>query len=125
MQVINIRNLIKITLIISLLLLPSCHQNYETYGFKSNENNFNWGVVGAKLIGNEKKQQNTIIESSPYELFLWFGSDTFMKGDIHIKNLKLVNAETKKVIFESVITANNKDNINKTIGNRENSFFKP
>jgi hypothetical protein len=91
---------ITLVLVISLVLLTSCSEVYEEYGFKSIENDFSWGVVGAKLIGNEKYYRNTAIRSSPYELFIWFGSDTFMEGTIYISELKLINTETKMVVFK-------------------------
>ncbi len=103
-------------LIIALLLLTGCFSNYEEYGFKSIENEFSWGVVGAKLIGKEKYHRNTAIKSSPYELFIWFGSDTSMVGRIHISELKLVNAKTKTVVF------NQKNITEKSIKKYTNSF---
>ncbi len=89
-----------VTLSIGLLLLTGCSEVYEEYGFKSIENKFSWGAVGAKLKGKEKNNHNPAVRSSPYKLFIWFTSDTFLEGTIHITELKLVNAETKMVVFE-------------------------
>lgn len=87
------------SLIFCILFLIGCYRDYSVYGFKSEENNFSWGFVGAKLIGSEKLVRNTVIKSSPYELFIWFGSDTNNEGVIQILDLKLVNAKTKKVVL--------------------------
>lgn len=88
------------TLIVCLLLLTGCSEIYEEYGFKSKEKEFNWGIVRAKLIGNDKYYRNEAIRSSPYELFISIGSDTFLEGVIHISTLKLVNTKTQMAVFE-------------------------
>lgn len=89
-----------LALVISLLFLTSCSRNHEFYDFESKENVSSWGVVGADLIGKEKLLLNTVVRSSPYNLLIWFGSDTFMEGTIHISELKLMNTKTKMVVFE-------------------------
>jgi hypothetical protein len=93
-----------LALIVSLLLLTGCSENYEEYGFKSIEKDFSWCVVRAKLKGNEKYYGRTAIKSSPYRLVILLRSDTFMEGIIHISELKLVNTKTNMVVF-------NQDNI--------------
>ena len=86
------RNLkIAIVLVISFSLLQGCYSILEDYGYKSVENEFGWGRVGAKLIGGEKNHGRTAIRRSPYELFIWFGSDNYMEGTIYISELKLDN----------------------------------
>lgn len=91
---------ITLALVISLLLLTSCSRSHEFYDFESRENVFSWGVVGADLIGKEKLLHNTVVRSSPYNLLIWFGSDTVIEGTIHISGLKLVNTKTKMVVFK-------------------------
>lgn len=92
---------IKIIILVCFLLpLCGCFRNYDVYGFKTVEKNFEWGIVGAKLMGSESRKGNTIIKSSPYKLFLWFGSDTFMEGDISIEDIKLLNKRTGKHAFK-------------------------
>ncbi len=91
---------IKTTLLICfLLLLYGCFRNYDIYSFNSVEKNFEWGLVGAKLMGSETRKGNTIIKSSPYELFLWFGSETFMEGVVSIEDIKLLNKRTGNSVF--------------------------
>ena len=89
-----------LALVISLSFLTSCSRNHTFYDFESKENAFSWGVVGVDLIGKEKLLHNTVVRSSPYNLLIWFGSDTFMAGIIHISEIKLINTKTKKVVFE-------------------------
>ena len=91
---------ITLALIISLLFLTSCSRKHEFNDFKSIENIFSWGIVGADLIGKEKLLHNTVVRSAPYNLLIWFSSDTFMAGIIRISELKLINTKTKKVVFE-------------------------
>ena len=91
---------ITMALVISLLFLTSCSRNHEFYDFESKENVLSWGVVGADLIGKEKLLHNTVVRSSPYNLLIWFGSDNFMEGTIHISKLKLTNTKTQMVVFE-------------------------
>lgn len=89
-----------ITILVLCSLLSACTRSYKVYDFVSKDNEFPWGVVGAKLIGKKKIINNTAIISSPYELYLWFGSNTFLEGTIHISNLKLFHSGTKTVVFE-------------------------
>lgn len=86
-------------LVCFLLPLCGCFRNYDVYGFKTVEKKFEWGLAGAKLIGSESRKGNTIIKSSPYELFLWFGSEAFMEGAISIEYIALINKRTGNSIF--------------------------
>ncbi|PIE74474.1 MAG: hypothetical protein CSA18_04890 [Deltaproteobacteria bacterium] len=92
---------IKITIILSFTLLFICgfYKNYIVYDYKPIETKFNWGIVGARLLGSEKESRNTITKGSPYELLVWFGSDTYIKGNIHINNLKLIYNNSDNVAF--------------------------
>lgn len=87
-------------LIIGLLLLTGCYSRFEDYGFKSIENEFNWGVVRAQLTGKENYHTFTAIKSSPYELYISFSSETLKEGTIKITELKLINSKDEIVVFE-------------------------
>ena len=87
-------------LICTLLILCGCFREYDVYGFKDVENNFEWGIVGAGLMGSESRKGNTIIKGSPYKIFLWFGSESFIEGDIFIEDIKLLNKRTGKHVFK-------------------------
>lgn len=92
---------IKITFLICFLLfLCGCFRNYDVYGFKPIEEKFEWGLAGAKFMGSESRKGNTIVKGSPYKLFLWFGSETFMEGAIFIEDIKLLNKRTGKYVFK-------------------------
>ncbi len=105
---------IKITVLICFLLfLCGCYRNYDVYGFKDVENNFEWGIVGAGLMGSESRKGNTIIKGSPYKLFLWFGSKSFMEGDVFIEDIKLLNKRTGKYEYKETSLL---ESINKATG---------
>ena len=87
-------------LIFLTIFLCSCYRNYEVYEFKSTENHYEWGLVGAKLIGNKELKRNTIVESSPYKLLIWFDSKELPNKVIEIKNIKLVYADSLKTAFQ-------------------------
>ncbi|VEN74186.1 conserved hypothetical protein [Candidatus Desulfarcum epimagneticum] len=91
-------------LIVGLFLFSGCFQKYEIDGFKSAENKFHWGSVGGKLKGKMEMRNNTAVRRSPYELLIWFSSETPIEGIVQILGLKLTYAKSKKNIF-------NKDNI--------------
>jgi hypothetical protein len=70
------------------------------YEFKSKENHYEWGLVGAKLIGNKKLKGNTTVESSPYELLIWFDSKNLPNNVTEIKNIILMYADSKNIAFQ-------------------------
>jgi hypothetical protein len=110
---------IKLMLFLLLtILLSGCYRNFEVYEFKSTENHYDWGVVGAKLIGNKQLQGNTIIESSPYELLIWFDSKKLPNKVSGIKNIKLIYADSRKTAFQ-------KENIHssKTTAIKRSKYF--
>lgn len=83
-------------LILIPVLFVSFFRNYEVYGYPKSEKRFGWGKVGARLIGNEKKVGNTIIKKSPYDLLVWFDSDSLLEGSVKISELYLWDVKTKK-----------------------------
>ena len=104
-------------LLFFLLFLCGCYRNYDVYGYKKVEKYFNWGVVGAKLRGSEYRKGNTILKSSPYELFLWFGSEAPLEDNIYIKQIKLINKITENVAFE-------KKNVSEQIIKEQKNFYR-
>lgn len=82
-------------------MASGCYQRYEIYGYSPNEKGFEWGTFGAKLIGTESKNDGIVIKKSPYELFLWFGSDDYINAKVKINMVKLIEAKSGKVVFES------------------------
>jgi hypothetical protein len=83
-------------------LFFGCYKTYEVYEFEPQENKYDWGILGAKLRGSEKLSGNTITISSPYELFLWFGSDSLVEGVVQIKEVKLISITDKKLLFQKI-----------------------
>ena len=92
----------------STIFLSGCFRNYEAYEYKSKENKFVWGVVGAKLIGDKKLIENTMTITSPYELFIWFSSDSVLEGSVEILEIKLVYSDSKRIVFEQMATTEQK-----------------
>lgn len=91
---------IKIILLCCVFLfLCGCFRNYDVNGFTEAKKDFDWGITGAKLMGAEKRQGNTIVKGTPYKLFLWFGSESFLEGDIFIEDIKLLNERTRICVF--------------------------
>ena len=86
-------------LILIPVLFVSFFRNYEVYGYPKSEKGFGWGKVSARLIGNEKKVGNTIIKKSPYDLLVWFGSDSLLDGSVKISELYLWDLKTKKTVL--------------------------
>lgn len=106
---------IKLLLLLFLtLFLFSCYRNYEVYEFKSKEKHYEWGLVGAKLIGNKERKGNTIVERSPYELLIWFDSKESAEKVIEIKNIKLMYVDSQNTAFQE-------ENINLGKGTLDNT----
>lgn len=107
-----------------LLLLIGCFWSYDVYGFKSVEKEFDWGVMGAKLIGSESRKGCKVVKNSPYELFLWFGSESFLEGSISIEDIKLINKRTGKTVFmENKVPEQSIEKQNALDGTSYFSFF--
>lgn len=86
-----------VLLVLAPVFFVGCFKNYEVYGYQKAEKEYEWGVVGAKLMGSKKKEGNTIIKNAPYDLLIWFGSDTLLDGSAKITDLYLWDLKTKKI----------------------------
>lgn len=91
------------TILMAIAICPmftSCFRSYEVQGFSSETSEFNWGSVGAKLIGKEKNIRNTAVLGSPYELFIWFDSTDSLSEHVNISQIKLIYQNNNKIAFE-------------------------
>ena len=89
-----------LTLVVIPFLLTACFGIFEVYEFKSNEVDFGWGVVGAKLTGNHETHGSKTIVRSPYDLILWFNFNGYLGSKIQISELKLISSASGKIVFE-------------------------
>lgn len=72
----------------------------KIYGYKQTKIKFVWGEVGAKLIGSYKSTKKETIKSSPYELFIWFESNSKVDGSVMITTVELHDIDEKIVVLK-------------------------
>lgn len=87
---------------VCLAFLAGCVKYHMVYGFKRVERKFRWGRVGARLLTTPDVHFFWVNFKYPYELFIWFESDSVIQGTIQVMELKLIDAQTKTVLFEKV-----------------------
>jgi hypothetical protein len=77
---------------------------HEDYRFDLPKQDLEWGVLRANLRGKSLNvSDDLIVTSSPYELLIWFStnSDAFIDCEISLANLSLIDLSTgeKKISF--------------------------
>lgn len=92
-------------LIVSAVIF-GCYQRYEIYGYKSEEVKYDWGSIGVRMIGEKVDEKGKIIRKAPYELFLWFNSDSLRDAEVQVFTIELNYAENNKLIYQGNETLN-------------------
>lgn len=90
-----------IVVLVLSLLLYSCFQHYEIYGYKTVEQTFSWGTVRAKLIGKSVTINRFTIKKDPYSLIVSFELKSKAQGIAVINALTLQYKKSKKHIFKA------------------------
>lgn len=80
--------------------MTACTGIDEFYEFKSEESDFEWGIIKSDFYGCPRNQGRNTIRSSPYKLFVWFRFDEHVGGIIQIAELKLISRASGKIVFE-------------------------
>ena len=86
-------------LVVALFFLISCGTS-KIYEFKSEDVDFEWGIITTYILGKAKKQGSDVIYCAPYRLLIEFKFYGHNGGTIHIDELELLNSVSGKVVFE-------------------------
>ncbi|WDP88312.1 MAG: hypothetical protein HUN04_00530 [Desulfobacter sp.] len=71
----------------------------KDYDYKTVQSNFSEGRIIAKLIGTYETYENETLRTSPYEIFLAIESNTKEHIAATLKNVKLTDADSRKIAF--------------------------
>ncbi|MEH0020691.1 MAG: hypothetical protein V6Z89_13610 [Desulfobacter sp.] len=61
---------------------------------------YDWGKIGARLLGEKNETTFTFTSTSPYKLFLWFDAEDFSKSIVEILEIKLINSKNGTIILD-------------------------
>lgn len=88
-------------LFVLCFLLTSCFRLNKMYAYKEVSSRYDWGLIGAKLIGSfETTADDVTISGSPYELLIWFDSVTDAPQKVIVEEVKLVATTSNEVVFQ-------------------------
>jgi hypothetical protein len=91
-----------VCLLIATIPIVGCTSRLnKNFGYKAVEYKFNGLRIGAKLIGTFISQKKVTIRGTPYELFIWFESDSEISGDITISGIKIYSVSNDSVVYRN------------------------
>lgn len=71
------------------------------YGYNTSEIEYDWGKIGARLLGNNTRESFKLISGPPYELFIWFVSENNILNKFEVHKVSLRYKDDSKTIFST------------------------
>ena len=71
------------------------------YGYNTSEIEYDWGKIGARLLGNKTRESFKLTSGPPYELFIWVVSENNVLNKFKVNKVSLRYKKDSKTIFST------------------------